>query len=432
MNCIVFIESHKSGPGYDGLTAAKALGYETALLTGRYAKYREHFTNADSVIPCNTYDLEEMRNALAELEKTGRTLCAVVSFTEGFCHAAALLAREYNAVPFSPQAILTMQDKILTRKAISGTSLSPFFTELKNGEPLKGAVGFPLVLKEPMSTGSRGVVWVNDAETLEYGRGKFNERHPSKALLLEEYIFGRQYLVEVLVVKGTPYIAAVVEQEITRGMRFIVTGYRFVHNYGRNCPKHLEAAVGKIVKAVNLTNGPCHLELIHNGEEWKLVEINPRISGCAMNLLIETATGISLVKETLKLALGLEINLTPRRCTEAFVQYVTVEREGFLLKVTGRNKALSCTGVRHVYVKPSRGQLLVPPLSMGHRYAYVLATGKTAEAAKHNAKHAAGLIRFYVREPDRELLDTLTPRQQGLLEELYRLRVCSANEAVLH
>ena len=63
-------------------------------------------------------------------------------------------------------------------------------------------------------------------------------------------------------------------------------------------------------------------------------------------------------------------------------------------KVVGKNEAINSPQVHCVYIQPKNGTLLVPPRSMGNRYAYVIATGETKEEAKKNAKNAAAKIQF--------------------------------------
>ena len=49
-------------------------------------------------------------------------------------------------------------------------------------------------------------------------------------------------------------------------------------------------------------------------------------------------------------------------------------------------------------MKPRIGTKLTPPLSMGHRYAYVIAAGAIMEEAKILAKSAANKITFHLAE----------------------------------
>ncbi len=53
----------------------------------------------------------------------------------------------------------------------------------------------------------------------------FLEKLPNEEILLQEYVDGPQYLVEVLVQNGEVHIIAIIEQEITLFARFIVTVY---------------------------------------------------------------------------------------------------------------------------------------------------------------------------------------------------------------
>jgi len=405
MNCIVFIGTYKSGSSYDAITAAKEMGYATVLLTVRNAhlKMKDHFSNVDMLLLCNTHDVNKVKHEIDGLHHKGLNVCAVVSFIEEHCYTASLLAKERGLPCFTPAAICTMLDKLETRKAIDSTPYSPNFCEIKNNDAMKQDTiekSLPCILKEPLSTGSKWVAKINSFAEYEYEIDKFRKECHSERLLLEDYLSGPQFLVETLVIDGKPHIAAIIEQEVSYVNRFIITGYKVIHDYQSEFIQSLITAVNDIIVCIGMENGPCHLECIHNGEQWKLVEINPRISGGAMNVLITEATGINLVKETLKTALGQKPDLTGKYKKEAFAQYVIANKEGILLKVTGRNKARNCEGVRQVFVKPKRGQLIFPPRSMGHRYAYVIAVGGTAHEAMMNAKHAAGHIQFYVKEVD--------------------------------
>jgi biotin carboxylase len=147
-----------------------------------------------------------------------------------------------------------------------------------------------------------------------------------------------------------------------------------------------------------------------------LIEVNPRISGGAMNSFIETAYGINLVKETLRFALGEQPDFSYKYRKETFLQYVIVPKEGRLIKVTGRNNALNCRGIEQVYIKPKIGSLIIPPISMAYRYAYVIATGKTTEDAMGNAKHGASQIKFHLREIDAYMFSKLNNTEKNLLD----------------
>ncbi|HHU80110.1 MAG: hypothetical protein ACOX40_07205 [Bacilli bacterium] len=87
--------------------------------------------------------------------------------------------------------------------------------------------------------------------------------------------------------------------------------------------------------------------------------------------------------------------LTPIYKRHTYAHYLTVEQGGKLFKITGKQQAIMSPGVKHLHIKPKKGSILIPPISMGHRYAYLIANGPTSETAKRNALNAASKINFH-------------------------------------
>lgn len=156
--------------------------------------------------------------------------------------------------------------------------------------------------------------------------------YPDVPVLAEEYLDGPQYLVEILVYRGKLNIVAIFKQEVTYNKRFIITGYSLIIDPPEGFFNSLKRAVITTVKNHGMECGSCHLELRLVKDEWKLIEINPRISGAGMNKLIEIGLGINLVEESLKMALGFKPHLKPRFRRHAFAQYITVSESGILEK----------------------------------------------------------------------------------------------------
>lgn len=416
-NRIIFLGTHKSGSSLDAIAAAKSLGLFTVLLTddSSHIEKREDFACVDRMRFCMLEDLEEIRREISLFSN----VCAIVSFTEDHCLTASIMAKEAGLVYFTPEAIRTMQDKIKTRYAIKDTPYSPYFCVLGCGGEITETQGkLPLIIKEPTSSGSKGVIRVDTREQLLNGINEIRKRITDSETLIEEYLDGQQFLVETLTENQEVHIIAIIEQEISWFRRYIVTGYKVITAHGTEFFNSLKRAAREIIKMLKMEKGPCHLEMKYVNGNWKLIEANPRISGAGMNLLIETAYGINLAMETLKMAMGQKIDIECRYRREAFAQYVTVEKEGVLVKATGRVKARKCEGVVYVYIKPRKGQLLIPPLSMGNRYACVIATGKTSDEAMTNAKRAAKEIVFYTKEIDENIWKMLPQAQRDALDEI--------------
>jgi biotin carboxylase len=398
MNAIVFLGTQKSGSSREAIRAAAELGYYTVLLTDspKQIRQRDEYPDVHLMQFCNLDDLEDIRRKIYLLKNRSIKVRAICCFTDPYCGLASKVAAENNLPHFSTEAIFIMQNKLKSREVIKDTPYCPKYQLLTKDKREKSEeIGFPAVVKYIDSDGSKDVYFCeNETDYWKY-TDKLFEKYNEGILLFEEYLDGPQYIVETVVVDGIVNIIAIIAQEIQHvNEHFIITGYKLLIDYDEDFINPLRKATETIIQKHGLTFGPSHLEIRHVKGEWKLVEINPRISGAGMNNLLKFGLGINLVKETLKLLLNREAYLEPRYRTNTFAQYVIVNKAGKLFSITGKAKAASMPGVKFLYIKPRKGGFLIPPESMGNRYAYVIATGDSEDEARERAKEAASFIRF--------------------------------------
>ena len=407
MNTIVFVETTKSGSSREAIKAAERIGYATVLLTEnlRFIDQREEFPEVTQMIHVSGITKETIREHLHALQKQGLKLKGIFSFVDPFVSMTAHLMNEFCDSDISADAYLKMEDKVLTRTALAKNEATPTFMIYDPSTDLKQFISkqdlFPLIIKSPLSKASRDVYLVENQKEMTRVMKSMLRAHPSQQIVIEEYLDGPQYLVELVVEKGKLHLVAVIKQDIQKDLKFIITGYDFQLSLEKSLYAKLFKTVESICQDLGAKNVACHLELRYVRDTWKLIELNPRISGGAMNRMVEEAYGINLMEETLKLFIGKEINLKRRHENSIYTHYITVNAYGTLLKVTGKNRAMKHEGVREVYVKPRKGTFMTPPISMGSRYGYVIASGDTASEAKRNALHAAKNIKFYI-ESDEE------------------------------
>jgi biotin carboxylase len=403
METIVFLESQKSGTSRDAILAAEEMGYFNVLITNKkkHLKAREDFNEVHEMIYIeDLLDKDTIVKELETLKTKGKEVKAVVSFIDPYISLAAELTSHFGLVTLSVEAFYTIEDKWRFREKLKDNEATPFFSacslEDAQAEIIKYQNLLPLIIKSPRSSGSKDVLLVETAQDFIKAIRYFQRRKLSSHVVIEEYLKGPQYLVEVVVNRSEVSIIAIIDQEVSSLSRFIITGYEYPTQLSFQEQATLTNIVKKIISDLGLKNGTCHLELRLVNGKWKLIEINPRMAGGVMNRLILEATGINLVKETIKLYLGKEPSLLPTFTKHVFAQFVTVNSTGRLLKVTGKEKAKNFDCIKEVFIKPHKGSILTPPLSMGNRYAFVLASSEVPNQAKEMAKLAAKEIRFYL------------------------------------
>ncbi|AGK97501.1 ATP-grasp domain-containing protein [Clostridium pasteurianum] len=400
MKTIVFIGTLKSGSSREAIKVAEQLGYYTVLLTGRldFLDNRTDFHDVHLMRKCNLNKMSELRDAINNLISYGLDIKVIVSFLDARCYTAALLAEEFGLGAFSSQVMSKMKNKIISRGLISGTEYCPNYLTLSGDnalseEELKKKL--PIIIKSPKSTGSKDVYKVTSYEEFIKYYNIFKSKYPNRSILIEEFLDGPQYLIETVVKENHVNIAAIIEQEITfTNNHFIVTGYNMLIAPPKKFYDSLKKAVSDIIKIHGMKKGSCHLEMRYIKGKWKLVEINPRISGANLNKMIEISFGINLVGEILKIALGEVPDVKPKFKKYTFAKYVISPQSGILEEVTGTEDASKCSGVEFIEVLPKKGAFLKPPVTMGNRYACVIATGDTEEEAKAYANLAASKINF--------------------------------------
>jgi len=399
LKSIVFIETTNTGSSREGIKTAIRLGYNTILVTDRKSllNNQDAFPEVSRIIYLDEIVEESLVFEIELLLKQGHNVAAIISFIDPFVSLATNLSNKFCGSKISVDGLRKMEDKSSTRDMFKNAKINPSY-EVYDAKKEFSQLGnyYPIIIKSAVSKASRDVYLSrNDFET-EKIVNKLVRLYPHQKILLEEYLDGPQYLVEVLVYNGNVTIIAIIKQEIEKEIKFIVTGYMVLLNVEDPVYIKIYDVVKSIQQTLEIFNGAFHLEIRIVNECVKLVELNPRISGGAMNRMIEEAFGISLVEETIALYLGLEPDLKRRFEKNIYVHYITIHSYGYLLKVTGCDVAESYTGIREVFVKPTIGSMIIPPISMGERSGYVIATGNTAIEAKNNAIHAADEIKFYL------------------------------------
>lgn len=404
METIIFIGSNKSGTSRDALITSAKMGFYTVLFTNRkkFMRQRNEFPEVNKMIFLNDLLEEEMiLHEIKKLQENGCEIRGCMSFIDPYVSFSAKLSKELGLVYLSAEALNKIEEKTRVREMLKDEPYSPFFSIFHFDKSIQDYAKdledrLPLILKSPVSNGSKDVLLVHTISEFRKGLKHLRSKFPTIPVLIEEYLRGPQYLIEVMVYNNSIHVVAVIEQEILSSERFIITGYLLPGKLSKELMDKLENAITSIIRHLDLSNGNCHLEFRMVDGAWKLIEVNPRMSGGAMNKIIFEGKGINLVEEIIKLNIGKEPILTPLKDQFVYAKFITIGSKGRLIKVTGKNRAAQCEGIKDVFVKPRKGSILSSPNSLGDRYAYVIAAGETAEQARKYALRAAQEIKFYL------------------------------------
>jgi biotin carboxylase len=174
------------------------------------------------------------------------------------------------------------------------------------------AIGYPVVVKPPRSSGTDSVrICANPDEVEEAWRsisgrpdqlGQVND-----VVLVQSYLVGQQYVVNTLSVPGPDGSGVHYVHEVWEDHRAVVAGSYTVFDRMRLLPGDDAAAraagdyMCRVLSAVGLTFGPAHSEVIRTADGFVLIEVNPRLAGMIDPAASDRATGQNQVSLTAEL-----------------------------------------------------------------------------------------------------------------------------------
>ena len=245
------------------------------------------------------------------------------------------------------------------------------------------------ILKPSRNSGSRGIAKVEKGITKEvffelYRRALDESRDHS--VLIEQFIEGPEFSVEVIVWQGEPHVLAVTDKKTTEAPYFVELG----HNQPSVFPKEIQQKLkdGAIagIKALGLSNCAAHCELkVQDGEAY-LMEIGARMGGDFISTeLTHLSSGIDMVAATINVVLGIKPNLKPTEDRHGVcIRYFT-PKPGTLQVIDGI-EVLKDSHVYDAEIYHQVGDMIPEVKSSLDRSGHVIVTDETAEMAISRAE----------------------------------------------
>ena len=240
------------------------------------------------------------------------------------------------------------------------------------------------ILKPSRNSGSRGIAKVvkgisKDEFVSLYLRALDESR--DHQVLIEQFIEGPEFSVEVIVWKGVPHVLAVTDKKTTEAPYFVELGHNQPSLYPEDIQQKLKEGAIAGCKALGLTNCAAHCELkVQNGEAY-LMEIGARMGGDFISTeLTHLSSGIDMVAATIDVVLGEEPNLQPVEERHGVAIRYFTPNPG-IVKAIENEAALSRSDVydAEIYVKP--GDTVKEVKSSLDRSGHVIVTAATAKDA---------------------------------------------------
>lgn len=406
---IVFVESNPIG--FKGIEKAKELGHQVTFVTTDLSYYQARNQlqpvqgMIDRIIEVQTYDnIEQVQEEVIKAIGDAR-FDALMTFNELHVTVAAELAARFGLKNMHPAVARQARDKWKTREILSESGLPvpeyQYVFDLQEALIAARTIGYPVVVKPKDGTGSLYVRCIhNDAEMTEYFSELQSVHHygrsirREKGFLVEAFVKGPLVSAETVTYEGTTQVVGITERD--------VTGYPYFVEIGSLFPAVLpqvhavETAARKVLEALDIQFGICHIEMVVNEKGPVVIEVNPRLAGGMIPKLIQLAAGMDMIQTAIELHLGNPPKVVHKNRQFAYSYHFTSPCTGRLVALKGWEQAVASPGVAEAAWWKDVGATLAEPRSNFDRLGYLVLQGEKGQEMRQQARDIVNQIQVII------------------------------------
>lgn len=336
---------------------------------------------------------------ITELARAERVTGVITLCTDAPVLSVAAVAAELGLTAISEEAAARATNKALMRDALAAAGVEvPGYRPVFSLDAVRHAaaeLGYPVILKPPASSGSRGIFKASGPEQLPeayaHARSVAGESGP---VLVEEFVDGDEVSVETLSFGGCHEVIAITDKRTTGDPYWVEVGHAEPSRLGHALQEAICAQAIAGLAALGVSNAAGHVEIKVGRRGPRVIEIGARLGGDFITTeLVPRSTGINMVEAVIEIALGRAPQLRRRKPTGAAIRYL-LPSAGIVDDVEGVVEARAMQGVVRLELELERGCEFKGIRSSTDRPGFVIAEGRDAEQAEQRAEAAAGRVTF--------------------------------------
>jgi biotin carboxylase len=347
--------------------------------------------------------LEELRGAVGALAAAKR-LRRVVTFHEAYVEFAADLNAVHDLGGVSPETARRCRDKYLMRKALARHGVPvPAFRRVADAPACGEAacdLGFPVIVKPSNGSASRGVSKVLGPDDVAVAFREARAVPEGIAVLVEEYIGGPEFSIELVVSAGRVHVAGCTAKTTEPEPYFCEIMHIFPAELTEAETTALCELAEATVTALGIEEGGVHLEARLGKRGPVVMECAARLGGDSIPLAVQLASGIDLYEAALLAALGRPVELQQKRRRTAGVRFMQAASAGVVEALRFDQERLRRIPglVTYGLLRKPGESVARPPQGPTNRLAFAIAVGSSARLVEATLVQAEEALAAQIRE----------------------------------
>ncbi|MES0003257.1 lyase family protein [Mesorhizobium sp. M0051] len=335
----LFVESNTTGTGELLMKRARVLGFEPYLVTRNPARYPFLKDFVAQVIEAETRSSDELIGVAAKL----RRLEGIYSSSDYFVEAASRVATAMGLPAPNPEAIATCRNKWKQAAALQRQSIAIPETRLaisvREVENILAQATLPVVVKPVSGSGSSGVRLCDSAaaaiKAFESAKDVLVDQVDlaSPDILIQQYIVGEEYSAEIIAYDGALHCLGILAKHKGPAPCFVEVGHDFPAPLPEPSLKELASFAARAVSALGLEFGPAHVEFVIAESGPVIIEVNPRLAGGMIPVMLSHTLGTSILDMVIKLYAGEGFTPPGASARAGAIRFQVVHKSGKLKRL---------------------------------------------------------------------------------------------------
>ena len=336
----------------------------------------------------STLDIEEVKE-VALLEKVDLITTAC---TDQALLTVAKVSEDLNLPCYiSYQKALDVTNKLYMKKKFTEanvpTSKYVIVDKVEDTENIN--LDYPIVVKPVDCNSSKGVKKVLNKEELISATKEAINLSRTKNAIIEEYKEGIELSVDVFVKDNQATVLSITQTNKVPNNNNNFTIYQSeypgsVKDYQK---EEIDKIANLIAKAFGLNNCPMLIQLIANDKELNVLEFSARMGGGTKYKLIETISGVNIMKEYVNLVLGKPYNIEITNPAKyVILNYVYCEN-GKYVRLENWDELKEKGYIKDYFVYKTPGSVFTGANNSGDRVAGYLLVANTYEELKEKEEY---------------------------------------------
>lgn len=305
--------------------------------------------------------------------KKYRISAVVTAATDKPLVMMARVAKELGLRFYSEETAVWSTDKYqMKQRFIEGGIPCARGRIIKNADEA-ASLDFPLILKPRDNSGSRGVIFCNDMESLRDAMKETLQYTRMDSVLIEEFIEGKEYSIESLHYNGKSEVIQFTEKQTTHFPYNVELGHIQPANISEEHKTEICSIIEKIGNALKFKNCPSHTELKINKKGIYVIETSPRLGGDYItSTLTPLSTGINIEDQLLHMSLGEDIDCIPKWTKYSGIRFFSFDTNRVIITLPNNKLVLSWPHVVDYTLKLSVNDSINQITSSLDRYGHII------------------------------------------------------------